>query len=97
MYQILLVFQAYMAFMISKSTENVRISKEIENAFRAVTQDREYITSRELKDNLDKDMAEYCMKEMKCFGYLGEGNAKVDLYDFTTFIKKICKIRNFEI
>jgi len=30
--------QDYMAFMISKETENVRSSEEIENAFRAITQ-----------------------------------------------------------
>ncbi len=38
--------QDYMAFMISKETENVQSSEEIENAFRAITanQEREYVT-----------------------------------------------------
>lgn len=42
--------QEYMAFMISKETENVHSSEEIENAFRAITahQDRAYVTKDEL-------------------------------------------------
>ena len=41
--------QEYMAFMISKETENVQSSEEIENAFRAITAaDRPYVTSEEL-------------------------------------------------
>ncbi len=38
--------QEYMAFMISKETENVQSSEEIENAFRAITanQERDYVT-----------------------------------------------------
>lgn len=38
-----------MAFMISKETENVQSSQEIENAFRAITAaDRPYVTKDEL-------------------------------------------------
>merc|ERR1712241_823227 len=41
--------QEYMAFMISKETENVQPSEEIENAFRAITsQERDYVTQEEL-------------------------------------------------
>ena len=41
--------QEYMAFMISRETENVQSSSEVEQAFRALTsQDRPYITSTEL-------------------------------------------------
>lgn len=41
--------QEYMAFMISKETENVQSSEEIENAFRAITaSDRPYVTKEEL-------------------------------------------------
>merc|ERR1719411_21782 len=50
--------QDYMAFMISKETENVQSSEEIENAFRAITaQEREYVTQEELYSNLSKAMA----------------------------------------
>lgn len=38
-----------MRFMISKETENVQSSEEIENAFRAITAgDRPYVTKNEL-------------------------------------------------
>lgn len=41
--------QEYMAFMISKETENVQSSEEIENAFRAITNgERPYVTKEEL-------------------------------------------------
>lgn len=41
--------QEYMAFMISKETENVQSSEEIEKAFRAITAgDRPYVTKEEL-------------------------------------------------
>ena len=38
-----------MSFMISKETENVQSSEEIENAFRAITSgERPYVTKEEL-------------------------------------------------
>lgn len=41
--------QEYMAFMISRETENVHSSEDIENAFRAITSgDRLYVTADEL-------------------------------------------------
>jgi spectrin alpha len=41
--------QEYIAFMISKETENVQSYEEIENAFRAITQsERPYVTKDEL-------------------------------------------------
>ena len=58
--------QEYMAFMISKETENVQSSEEIENAFRAITsQERDYVTQEELYSNLSKEMADYCVARMK--------------------------------
>ncbi|XP_014210997.1 spectrin alpha chain isoform X2 [Copidosoma floridanum] len=58
--------QDHMAFMISKETENVQSSQEIENAFRAITAaDRPYVTKEELYANLTKEMADYCVARMK--------------------------------
>ncbi|XP_063912361.1 spectrin alpha chain isoform X2 [Zophobas morio] len=58
--------QEYMAFMISKETENVQSSEEIEKAFRAITAgDRLYVTQEELYANLTKEMADYCVARMK--------------------------------
>lgn len=60
--------QEYMAFMISKETENVQSSEEIENAFRAITAaDRPYVTKEELYANLTKEMADYCVARMKSY------------------------------
>ncbi|XP_058795855.1 spectrin alpha chain [Phymastichus coffea] len=57
--------QDHMAFMISKETENVQSSQEIENAFRAITAaDRPYVTKDELYANLTKEMADYCVARM---------------------------------
>lgn len=45
----LVSMQEYMAFMISRETENVHSSEEIENAFRAITSgERPYVTADEL-------------------------------------------------
>lgn len=41
--------QEYMAFMISRETENVKSSEEIESAFRALsTENKPYVTKEEL-------------------------------------------------
>lgn len=41
--------QEYMAFMISRETENVKSSEEIESAFRALsTESKPYVTKEEL-------------------------------------------------
>merc|ERR1712012_4157 len=76
--------QEYMAFMISKETENVQSSEEIELAFRAITnQERDYVTKEELYSNLSKEMAEYYREDAtlhrsthwptshRCFGLRG--------------------------
>lgn len=43
------LLQEYMAFMISRETENVSTSEEIENAFRAIATDgRNYVTAEDL-------------------------------------------------
>ena len=76
-----------MAFMISKETENVQSSEEIENAFRAITQEREYVTRSELYDHLSKDMADYCIGKMK--PYVFEGESMPDAYDFMEFTRTL--------
>ena len=44
-----MTLQEYMAFMISKETENIQSSEEIESAFRALSKDfRPYVTAEEL-------------------------------------------------
>uniref|UniRef100_A0A3Q1BRY1 EF-hand domain-containing protein n=1 Tax=Amphiprion ocellaris TaxID=80972 RepID=A0A3Q1BRY1_AMPOC len=58
--------QEYMAFMISRETENVKSSEEIESAFRALsTENKPYVTKEELYQNLTKEQADYCLSHMK--------------------------------
>merc|ERR1712004_433123 len=40
--------QEFMAFMISKETENVQSFEDVENAFKTITNEREFITKEEL-------------------------------------------------
>jgi spectrin alpha len=79
--------QEYMAFMISKETENVQSSEEIENAFRAITSgERGYVTREELYANLTKEMADYCVSRMKPYEDPKTGHAipgALDYVDFT--------------
>ncbi|ODM87835.1 Spectrin alpha chain [Orchesella cincta] len=79
--------QEYMAFMISKETENVQSSEEIENAFRAITSgERGYVTREELYSNLTKEMADYCVSRMKPYVDPKTGHpipGALDYVDFT--------------
>jgi spectrin alpha len=81
--------QDYMAFMISKETENVQSSEEIENAFRAITQEREYVTRAELYDHLSRDMADYCMGKMKPYVNAKTDEPVQDAYDFMEFTRTL--------
>merc|ERR1712241_961144 len=81
--------QDYMAFMISKETENVQSSEEIENAFRAITQEREYVTRSELYDHLSKDMADYCIGKMQTYRDPRTDEGIPDAYDFMEFIRTL--------
>uniref|UniRef100_A0A1W7R9J9 Spectrin alpha chain n=1 Tax=Hadrurus spadix TaxID=141984 RepID=A0A1W7R9J9_9SCOR len=78
--------QEYMAFMISRETENVRSSEEIENAFRAITSgDRPYVTAEELYANLTKEMADYCVSRMKPYVDTKTGRTVPGAYDYIDF------------
>merc|ERR1712141_40180 len=82
--------QDYMAFMISKETENVQSSEEIENAFRAITaQERDYVTQEELYSNLSKEMADFCIARMKPYVDPKSGQSitgALDYMEFTTIL-----------
>uniref|UniRef100_T1IUQ9 Spectrin alpha chain n=1 Tax=Strigamia maritima TaxID=126957 RepID=T1IUQ9_STRMM len=79
--------QEYMAFMISRETENVQSSEEIENAFRAITSgERPYVTADELYANLTKEMADYCVNRMQPYTDSKSGRSipgALDYIDFT--------------
>lgn len=61
--------QEYMAFMISKETENVESCEEIENAFRAITAaDRPYVTKEELYAVWKISLSVFFLSEMRDTG-----------------------------
>ena len=82
--------QEYMAFMISKETENVQSSEEIENAFRAITsQERDYVTQEELHSNLSKEMADYCIGKMKPYIDPHTNTEVNGAYDYMEFTRTL--------
>ncbi|XP_062606729.1 spectrin alpha chain-like isoform X6 [Saccostrea cucullata] len=81
--------QEYMAFMISRETENVQSSSDVEQAFRALTSgDKPYITAQELYANLTKEQADYCIARMR--PYIDKSGRQIpDSYDFVDFTKSM--------
>ncbi|XP_071155968.1 spectrin alpha chain-like isoform X8 [Mytilus edulis] len=81
--------QEYMAFMISRETENVQSSSEVVEAFKALTSgDKPFITAQELYANLTKDQADYCIQRMKPF-VDKTGRTIPDAYDYTDFTESM--------
>merc|ERR1711899_41263 len=78
--------QDYMAFMISKETENVQSYEDVENAFKTITSEREYITKEELYANLTKNMADYCLGKMKGYTDSKTGQEIIEAYDYMEFM-----------
>jgi spectrin alpha len=77
--------QEYMAFMISRETENVQSAREVIEAFKALTtSDKPYITANELFANLTKEQAEYCISRMKPYQD-SSGRTVLDAYDYVNF------------
>merc|ERR1712045_775495 len=79
--------QDYMAFMISKETENVQSFEDVENAFKTITNEREFITKEELYANLTRSMADYCISKMKGYTDPKNGQEIKDAYDFGEFMQ----------
>ncbi|XP_067134094.1 spectrin alpha chain-like isoform X2 [Centruroides vittatus] len=77
----------YMAFMISRETENVRSSEDVQQAFKSITTDRPYITAEELYANLRKEAADYCLAHMKAYIDPKTGYPISGAYDYTEFIQ----------
>jgi len=81
--------QEYMAFMISRETENVQSSSEVQQAFQALTSgDKQYITANELYQNLTKEQADYCIARMKPFTDK-TGRPVPDAYDYVDFTQQL--------
>ncbi|TPP56165.1 Alpha spectrin [Fasciola gigantica] len=88
--------QEFMAFMISRETENVQSRDEVEEAFRALTREskehlkegKEHITKEQLYANLSKEQAEYCCSVMPPY-YTKSGQPIPDAYDYHGFTKQL--------
>ncbi|XP_075691231.1 spectrin alpha chain, non-erythrocytic 1 isoform X4 [Rhinoderma darwinii] len=81
--------QEYMAFMISRETENVKSSEEIESAFRALsTQQKPYVTKEELYQNLTREQADYCISHMKPY-MDSKGREMPSAYDYVEFTRSL--------
>lgn len=82
--------QEYMAFMISKETENIQSSEEIESAFRALSKEfRPYVTAEELYANLTPEQAEYCIKRMKPYTDAISGRSVPGALDYEQFVHSL--------
>lgn len=77
--------QEYMAFLISRETENVQSSEDIEQAFKAITLngERAYVTNDELFSNLRRDVAQFCVNHMDPY------DSVPNAYDYTTFTRRL--------
>jgi spectrin alpha len=81
--------QEFMAFMISRETENVQTRGEVEEAFKALASEgRPYITKRELEGALTKEQVEYCIKHMPPWADKG-GFVVTDAYDYKQFTSQL--------
>ena len=78
-----------MAFMISKETENVESFEDVQNAFKTITNEREYITKEELYANLTRSMADYCMGKMKGYSDPKTGQEIKEAYDYMEFMQTL--------
>ena len=85
-----MTLQEYMAFMISKETENIQSSEEIESAFRALSKEfRPFVTAEELYANLTPEQAEYCIQRMKPYTDASSGRVIQGGLDYETFVHSL--------
>ncbi|XP_072344928.1 spectrin alpha chain, non-erythrocytic 1 isoform X1 [Scyliorhinus torazame] len=81
--------QEYMAFMISRETENVKSSEEIESAFRALSSEgKAFVTREELYQNLSREQADYCLSHMKPYTD-GKGREIPSAFDYVEFTRSL--------
>ncbi|XP_055516190.1 spectrin alpha chain, non-erythrocytic 1 isoform X2 [Leucoraja erinacea] len=81
--------QEYMAFMISRETENVKSSEEIESAFRALSSEgKQFVTREELYQNLSREQADYCLSHMKPYTD-SKGREIPSAFDYVEFTRSL--------
>ena len=78
----------FMAFMISRATENVDSSLEVVGAFRAAAGGKPYVTVEDLRQVLSADQVDYCQRYMR--PYHDEGGEPVPgALDYSRFTQGI--------
>ncbi|CAF0847409.1 unnamed protein product [Brachionus calyciflorus] len=79
--------QDYMAFMISRETDNISSVEDVINAFKALTEngERRFITREELASNLAPDQADYCIRRMRPYKDPSRGLEINNAYDYEEF------------
>ena len=85
--------QDYMAFMISRETDNISSVADVINAFKALTEngERAYITRDELSVNLPPDQVAYCVSKMN--PYKDKSGYEVpNTYDYEEFTQSLFSI-----
>ncbi len=85
--------QDYMAFMISRETDNISSVADVINAFKALTEngERPYITKEELSMNLPPDQVDYCIKKMNPYKDK-TGREIYNAYDYEEFTQSLFSI-----
>ena len=85
--------QDYMAFMISRETDNISSVADVLNAFKALTDkgERPYITREELAANLPPDQVEYCIRKMNPYKDKS-GHEILNAYDYQEFTNSLFSI-----
>eukprot|EP00043_Microstomoeca_roanoka_P018637 m.201569 g.201569 ORF g.201569 m.201569 type:complete len:2469 (+) comp16866_c1_seq3:1085-8491(+) len=78
----------FMAFMISRATENVESSGEVINAFRAAAGSKPYVTLEDLHAVLTADQVDYCKRHMPQFVDT-TGSPVPGAFDYTRFTKTV--------
>jgi spectrin alpha len=82
--------QEYMAFMISRETENISSISDVIAAFKALTEssDRPYITREELAANLSPELTDYCIRKMRPYRDKS-GREILNAYDYEAFTHEL--------
>ncbi|CAH8445536.1 unnamed protein product [Schistosoma guineensis] len=75
-------FDAFMQFM-SQQTMGADTVEQMVNSFRTLAGDTPYITTEQLKRELEPELADYCINRMKA--YNGPGVANGGALDYTSF------------
>ncbi|XP_036298592.1 spectrin alpha chain, erythrocytic 1 [Pipistrellus kuhlii] len=57
--------EEYTSFLIDKESENIKTSDEIENAFQALAEGKNYITKEEMKQALTPEQVSFCASHMQ--------------------------------